>query len=184
MRTLPVTLTLLIASLGALEAEMPVRATGAPVGLDEQTRSIRELLANPPEVDLSDLKTGLSERTDRPAIVLMRLADDPLNLARVRILSIALLSEYPSPQVKTYLLSLVSDESAHPTFRGWALQSYARGFAESEPEEVRTVVRPYLSDLEPGLRARAEMSMEYTLASRSPDAHDPMKRMIVLLMQD
>ena len=114
----------------------------------------------------------------------MQLAADQTNLARVRILSLALLSEYPGPEVKAYLLSLVSDESAHPTFRGWALQSYARGFADAEPEQVKDTVTPYLSDLEPGLRARAEMSMEYMVKNRSTGGSDPMKPMISLLLQD
>ena len=182
MRTLPVTLTLLFASLGALEAENSIQ--GAPVGLEQESERIREILLNPPEGELSDLKASLSECCANPARALMRLASDPTNLARVRILSLALLSEYPGPVVKQYLLSLAHDESAHPTFRGWALHSYARGFADSEPEEVRTVVEPYLSDLEPGLRARAEMSMEYTVKTRAAGATDPMKPMISLLLQD
>ncbi len=182
MRTLPVTLTLLFASLGVVDAE--TTSQNAPVGLQQELVQIRQLLINPPEGELSDLKTAVSSHSADPAHALMQLAADQTNLARVRILSLALLSEYPGPEVKTYLLSLVSDESAHPTFRGWALQSYARGFADVEPEQVKDTVTPYLSDLEPGLRARAEMSMEYMVKNRSTGGSDPMKPMISLLLQD
>ena len=182
MRTLPVTLTLLFASLGVVDAE--TTSQNAPVGLQQELIQIRQLLINPPEGELSDLKAAVSNHSADPARALMQLAGDQTNLARLRILSLALLSEYPDAEVKSYLLSLIEDESAHPTFRGWALQSYARGFADAEPDQVRAVVTPYLSDLEPGLRARAEMSMEYMVQNRSAGGSDPMKPMISLLLQD
>lgn len=183
MRTLPVTLTLLFASLGGLDAEAPLHRSSA-VGLNEDIEEVRELLTDPPQGELADLKNAVLERCSRPAVVLIELASDPMSLARVRILSLALLSEFPTPEVRTYLLSRVENTSLHPTFRGWALQSYARGFAATEPEQVQRTVEPYLTDLEPGLRARAEMAMEYTRQDRSGGSSDPMKPMISLLLEN
>ncbi|MEQ8350146.1 MAG: hypothetical protein RH862_01590 [Leptospiraceae bacterium] len=181
MRTFPVTLTLLFASMGMLDAEVYQKG---PVAIQEESNEIRQLLLDPPEGELSDLKDALNVCCKSPSLALMELADDPTNLARVRILSLALLSEYPGKEVKSYLLSVVRNESAHPTFRGWALQSYARGFAQTESEEVRANIKPYLSDLEPMLRARAETSMEYIVQNRSTGGSDPMKPMISLLLED
>lgn len=183
MRTFPFTLTLLFASLAGMGAETPA-VRGSAVGLNKDVEQIRELLKSPPNGELSALKAAILEKSQSPIVGLMQVAADPLNLARVRILSIALLSEFPRPEVKAYLIALAEDPSAHPTFRGWALQSYARGFASTEPDEVRATVGPYLNDLEPGLRTRAEMAMEYVSMQESGNGGDPMAPHISMLLQD
>jgi hypothetical protein len=178
MRAWPIALLLLLPMSLEADKEARVETTVA------QDRAIvRELLLRPPRGELSQIKDSVEDRVEDPALTLMHVASDPTNDARVRIIAIALLSEFPEEPVKLYLRQMAASHAEHPTFRGWALQSYARGFSGSEPGAVRSFISPFLSDLEPGLRARAEMSMEYIVAVDGTHS-DPMKPIISILLED